>query len=337
MTGNSTVSYLFLKEISSDGNIQTVDVLFPFWPILSYLNPAWGKLMLEPLFINQESGQWPYMFSIHDLGNNFPNATGHANGVDEMQPLEECGNMLIMTLDYAQKAKDTAFLHTHYNILNQWTQYLIAEAEYPQNQISTDDFAGALANQTNLAIKGIIGIQAMAIISNLTGHTEDGANYSTIARDYMKVWQTPGLGISTDGTHSTLSYGNDTSYSLLYNLYSDQLLQTDLVPRSVYTMQSDFYPTVAEKYGVPLDTRHTYTKSDWQLFCAAIAAPSTMSLFISDIATWVDQTTTDGPVTDLYDTITGDYPSGIVFEARPVVGGWFSLLALDKTGIPAGA
>lgn len=334
MTGNATTQYLFLKEISSDGNIQTVDVLFPFWPILSYMNPAWGKLMLDPLFINQEAGQWPYMFSIHDLGDAFPNATGHSNGVDEMQPLEECGNMLIMTLDYAQKAQDTAYLNLHYNILNQWTQYLIAEAEYPQNQISTDDFAGALANQTNLAIKGIIGIEAMAVIANLTNHTADGANYTNIAHTYIDVWQTPGLGISTDGNHSTLNYNNDSTYSLLYNLYADQLLQTDLVPVSVYEMQSNWYPTVANKYGVPLDTRHTYTKNDWQLFCAAIAAPSTMSLFIDDIATWIDQTPTNHPVTDLYDTITGDYPDGIFFENRPVVGGWFSLLALAKTGIP---
>jgi hypothetical protein len=67
--------------------------------------------MLEPLFINQESGNWPYAFSIHDLGNSFPNATGHNDGqgkmnrpskerdtnllADEMQPLEECGDMLV--------------------------------------------------------------------------------------------------------------------------------------------------------------------------------------------------------------------------------------------------
>lgn len=25
-----------------------------------------------------------------------------------------------------------------------------------------------------------------------------------------------------------------------------------------------------DEYGVPLDTRHTYTKSDWQIFTAAM-------------------------------------------------------------------
>lgn len=35
------------------------------------------------------------------------------------------------------------------------------------------------------------------------------------------------------------------------------------------------------------------------------------------------------PFTDLYDTETGDFP-GITFFARPVVGGHFSFLALER-------
>ena len=137
--------YLFLKEISSDGNIQTVDVIFPAHPIFSYTNPTLLKLLLDPLFENQESGQYPNMYSMHDLGSHYPNATGHPDGKDEMQPLEECGNMLIMTLAYSQKANDVNYLSQHYNILKQWTGYLVAEALIPANQISTDDFAGSLA------------------------------------------------------------------------------------------------------------------------------------------------------------------------------------------------
>lgn len=64
------------------------------------------------------------------------------------------------------------------NLLNQWTGYLVAEALIPAYQISTDDFAGALANQTNLAIKGVIGIQAMAEISGMLGDTTNQQNYS---------------------------------------------------------------------------------------------------------------------------------------------------------------
>ena len=60
-------------------------------------------------------------------------------------PLEECGNMVLMTLAYAQRASDNAYLTQHYDILDAWTQYLIIEALIPADQISTDDFAGSLA------------------------------------------------------------------------------------------------------------------------------------------------------------------------------------------------
>jgi len=53
--------------------------------------------------------------------------------------------MLLMTLAYAQRADDNAYLTQHYQILDAWTQYLIEEALIPADQISTDDFAGSLA------------------------------------------------------------------------------------------------------------------------------------------------------------------------------------------------
>ncbi|KAL2063340.1 hypothetical protein VTL71DRAFT_5145 [Oculimacula yallundae] len=326
LVGNSTKQYLFLKEISSDGNTQTVDVIFPFYPILLYLQPSLAKLMLDPLYENQESGQYPNKYSMHDLGAHYPNATGHPDGKDEPQPLEECGNMLIMTLAYAQRNDDVSYLSQHYKILKQWTQYLIDEALIPADQISTDDFAGSLANQTNLALKGIIGIQAMAQIANLTNNQVDGANYTNIALDYITKWQSLGIAHDASPPHTTLSYGMNDTHGLLYNLYGDRLLNLNFVPQSVYDMQSTFYPTVKQKYGVPLDTRHSYTKSDWEMWCAAIASEDTKNIFISDLATWINDTPTNKAMTDWYDVQTGDFAGG--FVARPVVGGHFALLAL---------
>lgn len=262
LAGTPDTPYLFLKEISSDGNVNTVDVIFPSHPIWLYSNPQLLKLLLDPLFINQESGQYPNMYSMHDVGAHYPNATGHPDGMDEMQPLEECGNMLIMTLAYAQRANDNAYLTQHYKILNQWTQYLIEEALIPANQISTDDFAGALANQTNLALKGIIGIGAMAQIANLTGHDADATNYTNIAQDYITQWQVLGIAYDANPPHTTLAYGMNETYGDLYNLYGDLELGLGLVPQSVYEMQSSFYPTINEKFGIVLDTRHDYVKSE---------------------------------------------------------------------------
>ncbi|CAG8974958.1 hypothetical protein HYALB_00007635 [Hymenoscyphus albidus] len=330
LVGNLTKQYLFLKEISSDGNTQTVDVIFPYHPILLYLKPEWLKLLLDPLFENMESGQYPNKYSMHDLGAHYPNATGHPDGLDEPQPLEECGNMLIMTLAYAQRMKDKAYLTQHFKVLDQWTQYLIEEALIPADQISTDDFAGSLVNQTNLALKGIIGIQAMAVIANATGNTGTGANYTKIASSYLTQWQTLGIAHDANPPHTTLNYGHNETHGLLYNLYGDRELALNFVPQSIYDMQSSFYPTVMSTYGVPLDTRHDYTKNDWEFFAAAIAGEETKNLFVGEVAKWIQETPTNVPVTDLYDADTGNWAIGSGhFAARPVVGGWFALLALE--------
>ena len=88
-------------------------------------------------------------------------------------------------------------------------------------------------------------------------------------------------------------------------MYGDKELALNLVPQSVYDMQSAFYPTVMNRYGVALDTRHTYTKNDWQLFTAAVASPSTKMMFLERMVKWLEETPTNLPLTDLYDTETG--------------------------------
>lgn len=92
---------LFLKEISSNGNFQTIDVIFPAFPFFLYTNPRWLAYLLEPLIEHMLSGQYPNTYAMHDLGTHFPNATGHPDGKDEYMPVEECGNILIMGLAIA--------------------------------------------------------------------------------------------------------------------------------------------------------------------------------------------------------------------------------------------
>ncbi|KAI1434171.1 glutaminase GtaA [Xylaria sp. CBS 124048] len=327
-TGTSSNPLVFLKEISSNSDIQTVDVIFPAMPLILYTNPKILKYLLEPLFLNQENGHYPNDNAIHDLGT-FPLAKGYPDGSDEPQPLEECGNMVIMVLAYAQRTGDKGYLAKHYPILQKWAGYLINEALIPANQISTDDFAGSLANQTNLALKGIIGLRAMADIAEMTGHQDDSSMYMNISTSYIQQWQGFSLNTNANPPHATLSYGDANSHGLLYNLFSNSLLgyYDDFVPQSVYDIQSNFYPTVALQYCVPLDTRHTYSKSDWQIWAAATASKSTRDDIISRMAHWINVTPTNRGLTDLYDCVSGDYP-GITFVARPVVGGHFALLTL---------
>ena len=142
--GTLSKPYIFLKEISSNSDIQTVDVIFPAFPIFIYLNATLGRYLLDPLFENQESGAYPNKYAEHDLGT-FPVAKGYPAGDDEPMPLEECGNMIIMTLAYAQRTGDTDYLVVHYPKLSQWAEFLIEDSLIPASQLSTDDFAGTLA------------------------------------------------------------------------------------------------------------------------------------------------------------------------------------------------
>ncbi|KII95062.1 hypothetical protein PLICRDRAFT_48031 [Plicaturopsis crispa FD-325 SS-3] len=326
---NTSDVLVSMKEISSDGNVNTVDVIFPAWPAFLYANSALGKYLLLGLFEYQATGLYPNTWSVHDLGASYPKAIGHNDGKDEAMPLEECGNMLIMTLSHYQKTGDKSLITTYSGLLDQWTQYLIAEALIPANQISTDDFAGSLANQTNLAIKGIVGIKAMSQIASILGDNAKSSNYSSIAASYVTQWQS--LATSSDGKHLTLSYGNDSSWGLSYNLYGDKLLSLDLFPDSVYTMQDAWYPTVAGAYGVPLDTRHTYTKSDWQIYAAAIATDTTTrDLFINSVQKYNAGGANNAPFGDWYETKDGTQEG---FRARPVVGGHLAMLVLPQSSV----
>ncbi|KAI0736168.1 hypothetical protein C8Q72DRAFT_241274 [Fomitopsis betulina] len=338
--GNTSEVMAFVKEISSSQSISTTDVIYPAWPAFLYTNPAIGKALLLPLFEYQATGQYPNQWAAHDLGSAYPVAPGYPNGTDTLMPIEESGNMLIMTLSYTQKTEDLSLVTTYYNLLDQWAQYLVSNTLEPANQLASDAFAGSLANQTNLALKGIIGIKAMAEIAKLVGNSSAGSTYDSIASSYIDQWQT--LGTTPDGKHLTLQYGNSSSWGIAYNLYADQLLGTNLVPSSVYDMQTQWYTSVLNSYGVPLDTRNTYTLSNWQAYAAALMTTTTaQTQIINYLHKYLASGLNSYPISDWYDTATGKATcigkSCKPFRARPSVGGHFALLIASAWNSTSGS
>jgi hypothetical protein len=102
------------------------------------------------------------------------------------------------------------------------------------------------------------------------------------------------------------------------------------VPIHIYVKQSTCYQYVLQKYGLPLDSRHLYTKTDWEFFSMAVASESVRSEILESVATWINETVTDRPFTDLHNTEgDGGFP-GPNFFARPVVGGHFAFFALQR-------
>ncbi|KAJ5390473.1 glutaminase [Penicillium cataractarum] len=389
---------LFLKEISSNGNFQTIDVIFPSFPFFLYTNPRWLAYLLEPLIEHMLSGQYPNTYAMHDLGSHFPNATGHPDGNDEYMPVEECGNILIMglaianSLQYEDSSEAASIWSTQgeprskfstlksglfplddlqvmsgigyqdskwgggiegkslakkwvqrsYRLWKQWTGYLVEFSLEPANQLSTDDFAGWLALQTNLALKGIVGINAMSKLSELVGNEKDASYFKETANKYIAKWEE--FGMSRDGSHAKLAYDWYGSWTTIYNLYADAQLCFHLentnssssnkapgfVPRHIYQKQSIWYHYVRQKYGLPLDSRHLYTKTDWEFFSMAVASKPVRTEILESVARWVNETVTDRPFTDLHNTEgDGNFP-GPHFFARPVIGGHFAFLALER-------
>ena len=107
--------------------------------------------------------------------------------------------MIIMSYAYYKYSNNAEWLKQHYKLLHQFATYLIEFSLIPGIQLSTDDFAGQLQNQTNLAIKGIVGLQAMAGIADVAGQASDSQNFSATASDYFTQWEY--FGIDPSGRH----------------------------------------------------------------------------------------------------------------------------------------
>ncbi|GAA5906567.1 hypothetical protein JCM5296_000291 [Sporobolomyces johnsonii] len=327
----------FLKELSSNGDAETIDVIFPLHPVLLYANPTLLALLLEPLLVYTHSGLYPNRWPVHDLGT-YPNATGYNAGNDEPMPVEEAGNMLWMALSYFQLTADKPWVEKHYSVFKQWTTFLVDDGLVPAEQLSTDDFAGTLSNQTDLAVKAIVGIGAMAELAKQTGRWTDWVHYRAVAKAYVKEWSKLALtGLDSPHPHVKLTYQDKDSWGLLYNLFGDRILALDLFPRELYEWQSAWYSLKQEKYGVPLDSRHPWTKTDWEVFAAASATDKqTRDMFIDLLVKYLKEGKVDAAFPDLYETPTANWPGQdgldwpIYFIARPVVGAHFALLALEK-------
>ena len=327
--GPDNTPWAFLKEISSNGDTSTVDVIFPASPVWIYLDPQYLSLLLRPIFGYPASGQWTARFAPHDLGP-YPMASGYPHNGGENMPVEESGNMIIMAAAYMRAAPGTTalvYLQANYRWLKRWADYLVATLPNPGLQNQTDDFAGKIAHSVNLALKGIVAVAAMGLIAEGCGEHADAIHFRAKARQFIAYWlkhaQAPGhshLGL-TYRARDRRAWGNT------YNAYPDALLGTGLVPDSVAAEQAAFYRTKTNRFGLPLQTPHRYGKTDWEMWLAAWLHrhPIGQELIEREYR-YANTTRSRVPFCDLYSTISGDQVYG--FEARPVQGGIFALLAL---------
>lgn len=107
-----------------------------------------------------------------------------------------------------------------------------------------------------------------------------------------------------------------------YNLLWDRVLGLGLLPDHFYQAELQSYLPRINRYGLPLDSRATYTKSDWICWVAAMADDlPTRQALVAPIARMLRETGSRVPFSDWYDTKTGRYQA---FIARSVQGGIYA-------------
>ena len=311
----------FSKENNSNGCVNTVDLTYPEAPLFLVYNPELQKAMMTSIFDYSLSGRWTKPFAAHDLGT-YPIANGQVYGGD--MPLEEAGNMITLAAMLCKLDGNTSYVDKYWEIITTWADYLVENGQDPANQLCTDDFAGHWAHNCNLSLKAICGVAGYAEMARMRGDAETADKYMAKAREMAKKWEEMAL----EGDHYRLAFDREGTWSQKYNMIWDKLWGLGLFSDEVYAREIPYYIKVQNKYGLPLDCRRDYTKSDWIMWTAAMAPDmETFQKFVTPVYTYINETESRVPISDWSDTKTAKM---VGFKARSVIGGYWMRVLSEK-------
>lgn len=313
---------LLPKENTSNGCIGTVDVIFPMSPQVLLFGPTLTKALLVSNLDYASSPYWKWPFAPHDLGT-YPKANGQVYGggertEDDQMPVEESGNLLLLTLALAQMEGNTDFAARYWPTLTRWAEYLRGEGFDPANQLSTDDTMGKLAHQTNLSIKATLGLGAYARLARMLGKPE-APEYERTAHAFADRWTKE----ADDGDHFRLAFDAPGTWGQKYNLVWDRILGLGLYPDAVRQEEMAFYLAHRNAFGLGLDSRQGGTVANllWTMWTATLTGDQKDFEAIEDgVWRFANETPQRVGLGDLYDDRTGDVRA---MHSRPVVGGIF--------------
>ena len=297
---NNGLPLVYTKEETRNGDTDTVDVVFPASPLLLTFCPHLEAASLVPVLNSALTPRWRFPWAPHDLGT-YPVCTGwYANGGENM-PVEESGNMIIMTTAIAEAEGNADFAKKYWSLLSTWVKYLRKGGFDPGKQLSTNDFLGPIAHNANLSIKAIIAMGAFGKLCKMRGMSAEARDYHALAVRWAKKW----MKIDWNGNHYQMTFVDRHSWSMLYNLAWDQVLNLHIFPKSVRRKQMAFYMTKLQPYGLPDRSTVTQTKTDFEIWTASLATrPNEFHAVIDRIYKFLDRSPARVPLADQYGTRT---------------------------------
>lgn len=337
---NGEILYIS-KECFSNGCAATVDVSYPSIPLFLLYAPELVKGMMRPVYRYNETDEWKkklkYDFAPHDVGQ-YPilngqvygkrkiNEKGETSLLHEFQmPVEECGNMLVMEANVAIATGSADFAASHIDVLKGWCKYLLKYGTDPENQLCTDDFAGHLAHNCNLSLKAVMGIAGLSVILGMMGDEKEAAKYMRKARKMAKTWMQTAL--NSDGS-GRLAFDRPETFSMKYNMVWDKIWGTKIFTKKFMDTEIKSNFAHFNKYGMPLDSRSDYTKSDWMVWTATMASSKkTFENYVAPLWKAYNESYSRVPMTDWYDTVSGRI---VGFQHRTVQGGLYIKILADK-------
>jgi hypothetical protein len=301
--------------------VNTVDLTYPESPLFLIYNPELQKAQMTSIFDYSLSGRWTKPFAAHDLGT-YPIANGQVYGGD--MPLEEAGNMLTLAAQICRIEGNTNYVNKYWDVITTWADYLSENGQDPANQLCTDDFAGHWAHNCNLSIKAIMGVAGYAEMARIKGDQQTAEKYMNRAREMAQKWEQD----AREDDHYRLAFDREDTWSQKYNMVWDKLWGLNLFPNNAMQRDVKYYLTKQNQYGLPLDCRKDYTKSDWIMWSAGMAdSKEDFVQFVEPLWTYMNETPSRVPTSDWYDTKTSQM---IGFKARSVIGGHWMRVFVDK-------
>ena len=140
-----------------------------------------------------------------------------------------------------------------------------------------------------------MGVAGYSEMAHMLGLYDVAEKYAGIAKKMAVKWEE----MANEGDHYRLAFDRENTWSQKYNMIWDKMWSLNLFSNNVISKEVNYYLMKQNPYGLPLDSRKEYTKSDWIMWIAAMSPDlETFKKFIDPLYKYINETTSRVPISD---------------------------------------